>query len=194
MALVERPADVRRWSSALDEIAIAAYDVFYRRLVSLGYGDTSTWLQALAEGPVEALQCDFAVMLSPTMFEDFVVPQLRRMTDYFPYSLYHLDGTCQLRFLDGLATVPRLRGIQWNPEPPHWSPLPWLNALKEIRRRGWLLHVWCGADDAVVLTRELGPDGLLLALQGISTLDEAQQAIDRIDSACHTKARGSYHA
>ena len=43
---------------------------------------------------------DFGIMLSPRMFEQFALPDLYRVTEYMAYSLYHLDGTPQMRFLD----------------------------------------------------------------------------------------------
>jgi len=181
---IERPEQVRAWSDALTGIYIDAYDHFRRFLRPLGYTDSTTWLQAMAEGAVEAVQCDFAVMLSPAMFEQFVMPDLRRLTGYFDYTLYHLDGTCQMRFLKQLHTLPRLNGIQWNPEPPAGSPLRWLEALRRIREYGWVLHVGCETvEEAMTLTRELGPDGLLIVLPRFDTVDEAEMAIRRIEQA-----------
>jgi len=185
-ALIERPDDVKRWVQALDEVGMAAYEHFYNQLLSLGYGDTSTWLQPLAEGRFEAVQCDFAVMLSPAMFEEFVVPQLIRATEYYDYNMYHLDGTCQMRFLDALQKIPNLKGIQWNPEPNGTTIVEWIPALQEIRRRGWILHVWCNTiEEAVAVTKAVGPDGLFISLRlmEFETTEEAQQAIDRIAAA-----------
>ncbi|MBI2191310.1 MAG: hypothetical protein HYU36_04930 [Planctomycetes bacterium] len=183
LELLERPEDVRRWGRALTDLYIEAYDHFYRLVTDLGYGDTSAWLSAMAEGKFEAVQCDFSVMISPEMFERFVLPDLRRVVESLDYSLYHLDGVSQMRFLDLLRTLPRLNGIQWNPEPPAGRPVKWLHAFHEIRKRGFCLHVWCTADEAVTLTRELGPDGLLLVLPRFPSRDEADAAIRRIAAA-----------
>ena len=183
--LLECPDHVRRWSEALTDIYIEAYEHFYRQVTRLGYGDTCTWLQVMAEGRFEAVQCDFGVMLSPAMYERFVMPDLRRVTEYMDYSLYHLDGTCQLRFLDLLRTLPKLNGIQWNPEPGAGSPVLWLDAFREIRKRGFSLYVACDTvDEAVQLTRALGPDGLMLVLPRFKTVAEAEQAIRQIAQSC----------
>jgi len=132
---------------------------------------------------MEAVQCDFATMISPAMFERFVVPDLRVMTERLDFSLYHLDGTCQLRFLDLLGTLPRLNGIQWNPEPPAGSPVGWIDALRDIRRRGFSLLVWvAGVEEAVALARALGPDGLCLVLPRFKIAEEARAAIRTIET------------
>jgi len=183
--ILERPGDVRRWSTALTDLYIASYQHFYELVRRWGYGDTTTWLCAMAEGPLEAVQCDFAVMLSPRMFETFVLPDLARTVEAFEYSLYHLDGTVQLRFIGLLATIPGLKGIQWNPEPGAGSPVLWLDALRDIRRHGWCLHVHCpSVADGVRLAEELGPDGLLLVLPPFDTRAEAEAAIVAIARAC----------
>lgn len=189
--ILERPADVRRWAEALTTLYIATYEHFYALVRSLGYGDTTTWLVAMAEGRCEAVQCDFGVMLSPTQYRQFALPDLLRLTSYLDFSLYHLDGTCQLRFLDELARLPKLNGIQWNPEPGAGPPSEWLGAFRDIRRRGWCLYVACpSVDEALTLTRELGPDGLFLVLPRFKARADAEQAIRDISQACH---KASHH-
>lgn len=183
--LIERPDQVRRWSEALTSIYIEAYEHFYRQATRLGYGDTCTWLQVMAEGRFEAVQCDFGVMLSPAMYERFAMPDLQRITEYMDYSLYHLDGTCQLRFLDLLQTLPKLNGIQWNPEPGAGSPVLWLDAFRDIRKRGFSLYVACDTvDEAVQITHALGPDGLMLVLPRFKSVAEAEGAIQEIERSC----------
>lgn len=182
--LLDSPEYVRAWSDALTTIYIACYEHFYQLLSDWGYGEGQSWLGAMAEGRVEAVQCDFAVMLSPAMFEQFVMPDLVRVTEHMDYSLYHLDGTVQMRFLDQLATLPKLNGIQWNPEPPANPPTRWLEAFHEIRKRDLILHINCATvDEAVIITREIGPDGLLFKLPPFATRLEAENAIASIEKA-----------
>ncbi len=182
--LIEQPEDVKRWCDRMTGMYIAIYDEFYRYLRSLGHGDTSSWLGVMAEGKMEAVQCDFATMLSPNMFREFVLPDLIRVTDYMDYSLYHLDGVEQLRFLDLLRQCSTLNGIQWNPQPGAGGPLEWIDAFKEIRQRGFALFIWCSVDEAIELCRVLGPDGLFLSLPEFDSEDEASQAIQDITAVC----------
>jgi hypothetical protein len=176
---------VRRWSDALTTLYTDAYEHFYRLVADLGYGDTTTWLHVMAEGRFEAVQCDFAVMISPGQFDEFVMPDLRRLTEYLDFSLYHLDGTCQLRFLDLLADLPDLHGIQWNPEPDSGPPTEWLDAFRDIRSRGLSLYVNCpSVGEAAAVTRALGPDGLFIVLPRFETAAEAEAAIAAVERAC----------
>ena len=181
---IEAPEEVRKWSDALTTVYIETYEYFYQFVKKLGYGDTMAWLSAMAEGRMEAVQTDFSVMLSPEMFERFALPDLRRLTEYLDFSLYHLDGTCQMRFLDHLRTLKKLNGIQWNPEPPANPPTRWIAAFKEIRRRKFSLHIWVeSVEDAVFITKALGPDGLLLVLPSFGSPAEADAAIKKVQAA-----------
>lgn len=189
MDLLEIPGTVKSWSAAVDALIIECYEYFYQLISALGYGETSSWMPVMAEGRFEAVQCDFAVMLSPAMFSEFVLPSLRTFTDYLDYSLYHLDGTCQLRFLDSLCTLPRLNGIQWNPEPQAGSAANWLDAYRAIRTRNLCLfnNNVSTVDEAVTITKALGPDGLMIALPPFATITEAEEAIRSIEHASQTR-------
>lgn len=186
--LISEPDTVKRWARGLTELYVDIYEHFYRLVTALGYGPTSAWLKVMAEGRMEAVQCDFAVMLSPDMFREFVLPDLRFTTERLDYSLYHLDGVEQMRFLDLLRECPRLNGIQWNPGCRNQGKLlPHLDAFRAIRKRGFCLLMPCASvplEEILALVRELGPDGLCLDLGHRATEAEALQLVERIDKTC----------
>ena len=183
--LLEIPDTVLSWCATVDQLIVDCYEYFYQLVCSLGYGETSSWLPIMAEGRCEAVQCDFAVMLSPDMFTRFALPSLQTVTEYFDYSLYHLDGTCQTRFLNALQTLPHLNGIQWNPEPGAGSAVDWIHAYRAIRERGFCLlnNNVSTVDEAVAITKALGPDGLMIALPPFQSISEAEDAIRAIERA-----------
>lgn len=180
------PAIVDRWNEALTDLYLQAYEHFYRKVTDLGYGRTQAWLPVLADGKMEAVQCDVGVMLSPQMFERFAMPALRRITQYLDYSLYHMDGTCQMRFLDQLATLEDLDGIQFNIEPGAGSPVEWIDAYRHIRERGLSIMVFCTPDQGIEITRRIGGDGLMLVMGQVESEDEALKAIEDIELASRT--------
>jgi hypothetical protein len=185
--LIERPDDVIAWSRALTRMYCEIYEYYWQLLQQLGVGGESLcFFGPMCEGRSEGVQCDFAVNLSPEMFERFVLPDLRTTTDYMDRSLYHHDGVCQRRFHDLLQRCPKLSGIQWNPEVPERDPLKWLDTLKDIRRRGFRLYVWASPEVAVELTRQLGPDGLFLSIGGMESREAAEKTIRALESAART--------
>lgn len=182
--LIERPDDVRAWAGALNKMFTQIYDHFYKFIMSCGgNGDSVCFFGPLMEGKSESVQCDFAVMMSPRMFEKFTLPDLITVTESLDTSLYHLDGVEQLRFLDLLAQVPRLTGIQWNPQPGVGPVTDWIDAFKKIKSREWVLFIHCDhVEEAVTLTRALGPEGLYLRLPDYETVEEAEACIRRLEN------------
>ncbi len=178
MDLIEQPDQVEHWAQALTTMFNAIYEYYFQRL---GFGRAVCFGGPVAPGRSDAVQCDFAVMLSPAMVEQFVLPGIRRMTDYFDYTLYHMDGIEQMRFLDLLQTCPGLQGIQWNPQVEFADPLSRLDDLKEIRRRGLSLMVNCPTTDhAVRLVDELGPRGLFIRIPTFECINDAEHCLERL--------------
>jgi hypothetical protein len=186
--LTDRPRAVADWCRQVTQLLIAVSEHFFRVALELGYGEGAAWYECMAEGRFQGVQCDVAPAISPRLFEEMVLPDLRAFTEHLDRSVYHLDGTAQLRFLDQLACLPRLNGIQWNPEPSARPPGPWLDTFKEIRRRGWCLvfNRWDigTVANAVLIAKAVGPDGLFIDLPVFDTLDEAYAAIEAIRRVC----------
>ena len=73
----------------------------------------SPWGPTWAPGPTYMLQSDFSYMISPNMFREFVLPDLKACCDHLEYAFYHLDGVGELPHLDDMLAIPNLHGIQW---------------------------------------------------------------------------------
>jgi len=184
MELIERPDRVKKWTDAATTLCLEANEHFYRESLALGQGECLSWLGVMAEGRMEAVHCDFSIMLSPPMFDEFVVPTLRRQCEYFDYSIYHLDGDANMRFLDSIAAVPYLNGLQYTRIAGSEYPGRCLDDYRLVRDRGLSLYVNCdNVDQAVEVTKTLGPDGLFIVLPQFDTVAEAEQAIDRVAEA-----------
>jgi hypothetical protein len=153
---------------------IDRYYHFYRHVSRLGYGETSTWLRVLAEGRFEAVRCDFSVMISPAMYRRSVLPRLERTVARFDYTLYHLDGACQMRWLEALRGVPGLTGIQWNSEVMTEPRSRWIEALRRIRSLAFVLYTHANSVDEAEI--------IVAPTFGSST--EAEVAVAHIAKAC----------
>ncbi len=118
------------------------------------------------------LQSDFSYMISPAMFERFVLPDLSACCDQLDYPFYHLDGKGQLPHLDMLLSLSKLRGIQWVPGDGQPQVEHWLTLIKRILDAGKLCQVYVSAAGALSILRELGGKGLALSIN--ETLTPAQ--------------------
>lgn len=100
------------------------------------FGDAS-WL-LWAPGKTYACQCDFSTMISPKLFEKFVLYELEKLKDYLEYMVWHLDGPDEIKHLDILLSLPYIKAIQVVPgagKPPCASSL-WLPIIEKILKKG----------------------------------------------------------
>ena len=113
--MIEYPEAIEKAEYAVNS---AFLDVYNSQLPLLKCQSAYTgWFSLVNTKPWYPLQCDMSVMISPAMFERFVLPGLARLSEYFGQSVYHLDGPGEIRHLDLLLSIPQLHAIQWVPLP-----------------------------------------------------------------------------
>ncbi|MCL2699986.1 MAG: hypothetical protein FWE68_06705, partial [Defluviitaleaceae bacterium] len=78
-------------------------------------GAISDWSEVYSEKTAYNTQCDFAYMISPAMFGEFVMPSMEAHCAHLGHTTYHLDGTGQIAHLDQLLSLKDLNAIQWFP-------------------------------------------------------------------------------
>lgn len=110
--LIDRPEWVQQSLAQITQRYFDYYDVLYD-LIKDWRGGSHFW--AWAPGRMAKLQCDFSAMISPDMFEEFMVPVLQTMTARVDYCIYHWDGPGALRHHDHLLAIPKINAIQWTP-------------------------------------------------------------------------------
>ena len=133
---------------------------------------------------MEAVQCDFSVMLSPEMFREFVYPDVKRITSYMDRSVWHHDGEEQFRFIEMIASLPKMRAVQWVFYIKNEHPSEQIQYFKRIKDLGLSLYAGVrSANEAVYLTKTLGPDGLLIELPVFESEKDALNALSRIENA-----------
>jgi 5-methyltetrahydrofolate--homocysteine methyltransferase len=173
--LYDAPEDVGRLIGDITSLWLRYYDELHAVIEKAGRG-TTAWAPIWSPGRCYMLQCDFGYMISPEMFERFVLPDLAACTERLDHAFYHLDGKGQIRHLDMLLSLDKLAGIQWIPgdgEPP---PDGWLPLLKRIRDAGKRCQLYVSAEGARTIVRELGGRGF--ALYVLSFMNSREQAED----------------
>lgn len=161
---IERPQEVERLANRITELWLRYYDEL-DALIRPPCRGTSCWTPIWSTGKTYMLQSDFAYMISPDMFERFVVPDLTACCAHLDHGFYHLDGKNQIPHLDHLLSISRLRGIQWIPGDGQPPPDRWLPLLKRIRDGGKLCQVFVSPEGARTIVQNLGGQGFLLVIQ-----------------------------
>lgn len=162
--LYDAPDQVARVVAEVTRLWLRYYDEHAAILQQGGLG-TTPWAAIWSPGRCYMLQSDFSYMVSPRMFERFILPDLEACCDALDHPFYHLDGKGQLPHLDMLLRIERLRGIQWIPGDGAPPPEEWLPLLKRIREGGKLCQLYVTPEGALQIARALGGRGFVFAIK-----------------------------
>jgi 5-methyltetrahydrofolate--homocysteine methyltransferase len=173
--LMDHPEEVERLAGQITALWLRYYDELDALIRPAGRG-TSCWTPLWSPGKTYMLQCDFSYMISPAMFERFVMPDLVACCEHLDHGFYHLDGKGQIPHLDLLLSIPRLRGIQWIPGDGQPPPEEWLPLLQRIRDGGKLCQVFVGPQGARRIVANLGGRGFMLVIAGGAEFVDAERA------------------
>jgi len=113
--MIDYPEEILMADGAINDAFIEMFESQLPVLSAQKY--YTCWFPLVHTQPWYPMQCDMCVMFSPAMFERFVMPGLTRISQYLGQSVYHLDGTGEIKHLDMLLSIPQLHAIQWTPEP-----------------------------------------------------------------------------
>ena len=128
MKMVEAPDEVTQVIAVLEKLWYKA-DAEFGAIIDPGnHGCYARQMRWLSAKPTITGVCDLCAMIGPGMFEQFVLPSLRRDCEHFPHRMiYHLDGPGQLPHVHHLLSLDKLHAIQWvegagnpNATDPRW--------------------------------------------------------------------------
>jgi hypothetical protein len=180
--LIEKPDWVLE---KIDEINIAFFESFNaleEHLRDPWGGNSWSAFQLWAPGKMAKVQCDFSCMISPAMFQEFVVPALDRQCQWLEYSMYHLDGTQALRHLPALLKIEALNAIEWTPQaglPGGGSP-EWYGIYRDIKASGKAVQaIGVEVSEVLPLIEAVGPERMMI-LTHAATEQEARTLLRRI--------------
>jgi hypothetical protein len=180
--LIDQPEVVQKWLENLSEMRLKIAKGYCDAREQYGRREDFNWTGVWAPGEVDALECDFSTMLSPEMFNTFVLPEVEKEAEFYDYALWHLDGTAEIRHLDSICSVSKISAIQWASD-KNESLLTFMDLFKRIRKmkKSLLLMSSC-IDEAVEVSRELGKDGLAFHIADIHNEKDMDIALRRLEA------------
>ncbi len=150
------------------------------------YGNAG-WMPFWAPEPFVSIQSDLSCMISPEMFERFVMPELDLAGREFGHVWYHLDGQSAFQHRDRLLSLPYLKVMQFEPmagTPPN-GPAH-LDLYRRIQAAGKIVHIGLPKENVEPLIKALDPALLCLDTHCASI----READELLAAACRwTKAR-----
>lgn len=175
--LHDAPENVERLSAQITGVWLRYYDLLDTMIASSPHG-RSNWVPMWSPTRGYMLQSDFSYMVSPVVFERYVVPDLERCCAALDYPFYHLDGKGELKHLDMLLSLGKLRGIQWLPGEGQPRAEKWPDVLQRIRSHEKLCQVYVDRAGAFRVARDHGGKGFVLVIDERLTDDEATEFLD----------------
>jgi hypothetical protein len=114
--LVDCPGKVRRALAQVRQVYGEVVDVLKRELAWDELG-TANWNGMYHPGRTNTIQSDVSCMLSPRMFADFEVANLRDQARHYDAVAYHLDGPGAIRHLEAICAIEGIKAVQYVPIP-----------------------------------------------------------------------------
>ena len=148
LELYDAPEEVKRLTWEAHEIWHRVYRQLNDAMQAPNTGYTD-WAGVYSDVPCYMLQCDFAYMISPQMFDEFAKPELEATCSRLPRAFYHLDGPGQLAHLESLLAVENLDGVQWVPGAGNPGCDHWPNIYGKIHAAGKKVQIVDGGFDTL---------------------------------------------
>jgi len=165
MGLIDHPEWMRE-AITMGALAQAEASRYFTSLVrerhEFWYGNAG-WMPFWAPEPYRSTQSDVSCMLSPAMYDQFVLPELEVLHETGGPLWYHLDGGDAQQHLDRLLSLPYLRVLQYTPapfEPPNGPGH--LELYRRVQAAGKILHISLPVENVLPLCRDLDPTLMLL--------------------------------
>jgi hypothetical protein len=128
--------------------------------------------------PLVGIQSDISCMLSPAMFEEFIIPELETITSSVGRAIYHLDGPDAIKHLDRILDLPHLSMLQWVPgsgNPQGFED--WLPLFQRAQAKGKAIYLPCGIGQLETAIREFRPELTFLICGEVGSFEEANAVL-----------------
>ena len=183
VALIDHPEWMKQaiMAGAQDRLALTKYmqGVVCKSGHAISNGKVG-WMPFWAPESFATMQSDVSCMLSPDMFNAFVLPELELAAAEQGPLWYHLDGGNARQHLPRLLSLPFLRVLQYTPapfEPPNGPDH--LDMYKQIQAAGKIVHIEVPLAAVEPLVRALDPSRLMLQTS-CRTRDEGVQLLTQM--------------
>ena len=174
LALYDCPDEIKRISREIHEAWFEAFH-YFSGILPENHG-FSAWDGTLSARSFYMLQCDFCYMISPEMFGEFVLPELRESCRKLERSFYHLDGKGELPHLPQILSIEELDGVQWVCGAGGGSLLDWVDVYREIAAAGKKIWISPGGNfnEAAQLIEAIGRPELFMIRDSVPAEREGE--------------------
>jgi hypothetical protein len=175
--LVESPDEVTHTLEAMRANHGRMYDEMWDLIHSYGYEGYGNWWPIWCPDRLGVWQSDISCMISPAMFEHFIVPELEDNCSLVHHACYHLDGPGAIKHVERVCDIPGIHTIQWVPgagQKP--GALQWMDLFKKVQAKGRSMLFGFEPHELETIIQELDPRKLLLGT-GVGSVEEGERLL-----------------
>jgi hypothetical protein len=182
--MMQQPSPVKAALSLLADTWVELNEELYAIAADANDGGCPiAWMQTWAPGPHYQMSCDFSAVLSPALFDEFIVPELRTYLQVNEFAVYHWDGPDAVKYLDSLLAIDGIDAIQWTQgagSPPASDPR-WIPLYRKIQAAGRkLILPFVETSEVEALLAQISSRGLLIGTTAQSE-EEARDLLRRVE-------------
>lgn len=160
--MVMEPGPVKALIDLANRDFARIFDHFHGALRARGQPSVG-WMGVPAFGKLHLPAADFASLVSPEMFDEFILPSFAREMAHADHNIFHVDGRGVAKNIDRILELPNLNAIQWAQGVGDDRPiLQWVPLIRKIRAAGKSVIVDVAPHELEGLMGALRPEGLFL--------------------------------
>lgn len=123
------------------------------------------WMGIPSFGKMHIPSCDFASMISPEQFDEFVLPVIQDEIKPMTHNVFHLDGKGVANHVDRILEMPEINAIQWVQGMGADLPImQWVPFIKKIQAAGKSVVVDLTPAELESFMAEVNPTGIFLCI------------------------------
>ncbi|MGL4738800.1 MAG: hypothetical protein ACRCW2_15205, partial [Cellulosilyticaceae bacterium] len=179
MDLYDEPDEVKRLVKEIHELWMKYYHELADILAPRAHG-FSDWSQIFSSERSYVIQSDFSFMIGNDLFQEFVLDDLLQFTREIPNTIYHLDGIGQLRHLDTLLAMSKLKAIQWIPGAGELPQSQWPEVYRKIHIAGKRIQLMGEIETVNTVANQIGGYGGILNGTLTASLNHKEQIQEKL--------------
>jgi 5-methyltetrahydrofolate--homocysteine methyltransferase len=111
----ETKPDAHKHLQNITDLYLKYYDLVHEQVTDADGFNMCTYLEPFGQGRTCKIQCDFAALMDPDLFSEFALPYIEQQAACFDHVTYHLDGPDAIYSAPQVASVEKIRAVQWIP-------------------------------------------------------------------------------
>lgn len=144
---------------------------YFDTLIKDAGGLSISWMGIPSFERMHIAQTDFATMLSPALFNEFVLSHIKEEVKPYEQVIFHMDGKGVANHVDSILEIPEINAIQWVQGVGADLPImQWIPLIKKIQKAGKSVVVNLEVSELDAFMSEVDPIGIFLCLEADSKI------------------------